>query len=446
MRTIIGLSLLGFLLGSLQIKGQWTQTHLSSPRTQVAAATDGSKLYFAGGYSGTHFTSNIDVYNTRSASWGTLILSEARALAAGVYGMDKIIFAGGYNVSETATVDIFDIHNYTRKEAQLSEPRFSLSAQSYGDEVLFAGGATLDERVTDKVDIYDIVNNSWKTDRISLPRCAMGSIIYGSKAYFAGGYLFGSRVTDRIDIYDFENKSWDTTHLSLPRGFVAAAVSGTKILFAGGMTAEGKPTDRVDIFDVATLSWAQSSLSYPRAFIDNAASACGKAFFMGGCYIDFETNLNSHASDLVDIYDATTNSWTLEHLSRPVINNAVVDAEERVYSAGGQYEEDETLIITPVIDVYDCLMTATQDGGNANWIIHPNPCSNVINIESLCLSMSHRAQLSLFDIKGQKLQDWHLGNNLAQIDLSDYAAGMYYMTLIHEDIPYVSAKAIAIMR
>jgi hypothetical protein len=102
--------------------------------------------------------------------------------------------------------------------------------------------------------------------------------------------------------------------LSVARWGIASIAVGNKIYFAGGELGDGAFDiyySTVDIYDASTNTWSVATLSQPRSHI--AAAAIGnKIFFAGG-----EKNLSYTTSNVVDIYDTLTQTWSTEHLSEP---------------------------------------------------------------------------------------------------------------------------------
>ena len=102
----------------------------------------------------------------------------------------------------------------------------------------------------------------------------------------------------------------ETAMLAQGRGFIAATSVGNKALFAGGRTTQSKSfSDVVDIYDADTGSWSTAWLLEARSFM--AATCVGdKAFFAGG------GNGSDTCTDVVDIFDATSGTWTTDSLSQ----------------------------------------------------------------------------------------------------------------------------------
>ncbi|MGI8583746.1 MAG: PKD domain-containing protein, partial [Chitinophagaceae bacterium] len=101
--------------------------------------------------------------------------------------------------------------------------------------------------------------------------------------------------------------------LSKARAGMAVASAGNKIVFAGGQSngctgswCEDWGSSRVDIYDVSTNSWSIAELSAHRYGI--AAIAVGnKIFFAGG---EAGDGANNFLYSNVDIYDVSTNTWS----------------------------------------------------------------------------------------------------------------------------------------
>lgn len=182
----------------------------------------------------------------------------------------------------------------------------------------------------------------------------------GSKVIFAGG---ANRIDDNcsswcntlpssaIDIYDVITHTWSTSQLSQPRQGIGAVSCGNKMFFAGGSNFElyfnnGTLYDNVDIYDVSTNVWTVAHLSLPRSYV-TAAFLANKVFFAGG------TEDGMTGTTRVDIYDVPTNSWSIGELSVPrYFIDAVVD-DNKIYFVGGETWDDDLGDVSRIIDIYD---------------------------------------------------------------------------------------------
>jgi hypothetical protein len=194
---------------------------------------------------------------------------------------------------------------------------------------------------------------------LSTGRIGMVSATAGSKVVFAGGIVPGS-YSSRVDIYDTTSKAWTIAELTKPeRQGMAVAAVGDKILFAGGGDNDwAETTSRVDIYDVSTNSWSIAELSKDREYLA-AATIGNKVFFAGGT--SWETSASGYStwvtSNVVDIYDYITDSWTTASLSERRSNLTATTAGSKIYFAGG-YAGPFINNISPVIDVFDATTTS----------------------------------------------------------------------------------------
>jgi hypothetical protein len=178
----------------------------------------------------------------------------------------------------------------------------------------------------------------------------------GNKILFAGGSAltmnpWGGYGSTRVDIYDLVTQSWSIAELSIGRSEMAVAVSGNKIFFAGGTDNDGNGTSiaysNVDIYDASTNSWSVTYLSVPNRNLEGG-SVGNKVFFAGG-----NSSFTNHPGpilDIVDIYDLSTNSWSSATLSEARENLSVATAGNKIYFAGG---EQVCPFISKQVDIYD---------------------------------------------------------------------------------------------
>jgi len=173
----------------------------------------------------------------------------------------------------------------------------------------------------------------------------------GNKILFTGGYPTGNfPAANTVDIYDIVTEIWSTAQLSQGRWEVGVAVLGNKIFFAGGqipvlindtwfIPSESR-SSTVDIYDASSNTWSIAQLSSPVAPV--GASANNKVVFAGGDYWS--------PSSEVNIYDATTNAWTTARLSFARRVLAVSTIGNKIFFAGGDYPNDG---LTSNIDIYN---------------------------------------------------------------------------------------------
>jgi hypothetical protein len=357
---------------------------------------------------------------------------------AGVSCGNWILFAGGADMITAQIFSEVDIWNTVTNQyimEELNVPRVFLSAVSTGEKVLFAGGTNLFISYDD-VDIYDITTGGWLTSTIlSEPRCCMGAAVSGDLAFFAGGYDGEtSTVTDVVDIYHFSSGTWTTATLSQARGFLSAVAVGNKVLFAGGTKGDNEPSDRIDIYDISTNTWDIASLSVPRAFYDpSGAFVCqNKAYFACGGPMDLYNHQTYANTDAIDIYDAGSDSWSVDNLTHSLILYAVAGVEDHFILAGGWTSTGE---FSSTVEIYSTDDPGCWDGvtpqpaPDVSFRVYPNPSGGDIHLELPDNAFQSPVLTNVFNMQGQLVFSQRLvnGDHELSVKLPD---GIYLLKVV----------------
>ena len=209
---------------------------------------------------------------------GNSVQAQVNNLIEGSYVFElKITDAGGLYDLDTIIVTVensrCDNSNRPFINARLipigtlSIARQELSAATAGNKIVFAGGiqATGESAA---VDIYDLVTQTWSTASLSTGRVASTAISTGNKIFFAGGGYIYSDYYSNVDIYDVSVNTWTKTSLTEPKTGIGAAVIGNKVMFAGGYRISGdlpnNAVKTIDIYDLTTNTWSLNNLSEAR--------------------------------------------------------------------------------------------------------------------------------------------------------------------------------------
>jgi len=134
--------------------------------------------------------------------------------------------------------------------------------------------------------------------------------------------------------------------LSEPKSYFVAASAGNKIVFAGGWLENGY-SQSADIYDISTNTWSVAWLSeeYRQGMV--AASVGNKIFFAGGGNNDV-----GYVTSRIDIYDVVSNAWSIAELSEPKEYLAAATIGNKVFFAGGgNWNPAYTGLST--VDIYD---------------------------------------------------------------------------------------------
>ena len=320
---------------------------LPEPSSGMSVATAGNKIVFAGaslaGNPPNYGSSKVHIYDVSTQTWSTAALSASRADVAAVAAGNKIFFAGGrlgnggsYNYF--STVDIFDVVTNQWSVANLSQPRAYIAAASVGDKVLFAGGEQQwPLPVSDRVDIYNLSSNSWTTASLTVQRNGLSAVTANNKILFAGGsnQVGGTNnVSNIIDVYDYTTNSWSSSTLSRAKTFFSGINVNNKIYWAGGYDSSGNPSCTVEIKDITTQAISSAHLFHPFTYVNheglNAVLKNNKIIWF--CTLD---PLNGNSTNKFNIYDITTNTWSIGLLPVKINGASIISVNNTIYVAGG---------------------------------------------------------------------------------------------------------------
>ncbi len=304
---------------------------------------------------------------------------------------NKIVFAGGRsrpgcngNWCEdwgSARVDIYDIVANTWSTAELSVPRYGIASVAAGDKLFFAGGESGDgafNSIWDAVDVYDITTNSWSVLSMSEPRSYVAAGVSGKKLLFAGGYKnFQYQTTDKVDIYDMATGNWSTKILNEARANISAVSikdGGMDVIYFGGGVKDfflNQASRSIDIYNPALNTFGYVSLQQPMGYI-SGIGVNESIYWAAACHVEminvaqwssssavlshpggWTTNDGQNAvvkddkivfftgagnDNKFDIYDITTNTWSIGVLPANVTNiggASIVAVNNTIYIAGG---------------------------------------------------------------------------------------------------------------
>jgi len=165
--------------------------------------------------------------------------------------------------------------------------------------MLFAGGAF--GVIYDTTDIYDVGIDSWSTSHLAVPVYLAAGSGVGSLILIGGGSE-GSTESSIVNIYDIHQKIWRTVNLSIARYAPASGVASPIVLFVGGLSYNSTQLyitlTAVDIYNATSDSWTSSSLSQGSIGALVGAGTMTKILFGGD------------GSNVVDIFDVNRGTFT----------------------------------------------------------------------------------------------------------------------------------------
>lgn len=189
-------------------------TALSQARSQIQGGntSDNNLALFAGGTpsGGSTNTNRIDVYDT-SLTRTTNTLGTARYSLSSANINSFVLFAGGYTgTAFTTAVDRYDNALTRTSPTALSVARSYLSGVSMSGFALFSGGDPSGQNV---VDAYNVSLNRTTPSVLSTGRSYHTSVAIGNYAIIAGGSTSGV-VQSTVEVY--ENVLFNTYTLTTP--------------------------------------------------------------------------------------------------------------------------------------------------------------------------------------------------------------------------------------
>ena len=139
---------------------------------------------------------------------------------------------------------------------------------------------------------------------------------------------------------------------------IATAVIGIKAFFAGGRINYGYPHDNVDTIDMSTRTMTSATMKAARHGIAGAALR-HIAMFFGGFAVKA-----SNPSNIVDIYNNETNTWSFTDIPRARAFGAATGVGDFILFAGGRTEGTAN---NAEVDIYNIVTkvwtTATLSSG-----------------------------------------------------------------------------------
>jgi uncharacterized protein (TIGR03437 family) len=251
----------------------------------------------------------------RAEQWGVrapLLEANSEMSVAELDG--KIYVLGGYPASRVtvATVQVYDAaaNTWTRAAPMPAPVNHSMPAVTIGRLYVIGGQSDSgNSSFVNTVFEYDPATNAWRT-RAPMPTARGGGVaaVIDAKIYVAGGRP--PRGAD-FAVYDPVENQWTTLpNLPTQRNHLAAAAVDGKVYVIGGRFEAGATsplTDVVEIYDPRTNSWSQGQrLPRPRGGL-NAVGARGCIHVFGG---EGNTARSNGLFDDHDVYDPFTNTWT----------------------------------------------------------------------------------------------------------------------------------------
>ena len=281
-----------------------------------------------------------------SPSWNTKThMPTSRGQAAIITGDDGLIYVmGGYNDSAVlSVVEAYDpsTDTWTTKTAMPEATRGAAVAKD-SDGIIYVISGTNATGYTDTVQAYNSTSNTWST-KTAIPTAAwMASAATGNdgKIYVIGGESSGFFFSTKTQIYDPSTDTWTSgTDMPTGRSELGVVKGPDGLIYAMGGYA-GSALSVVEAYYPSTNLWiTKTSMPSPKLEFGLVLGPDKKIYAIGG-----GTNYGNNAGpfyDIVEIYDANTDTWTIPgwlESTMPTARKelgATLGNNDRIYAIGG---------------------------------------------------------------------------------------------------------------
>jgi K319-like protein len=302
----------------------------------------------------------------------------------------------------------------------LSQLRWGEAMAAVENKIIIAGGSLANTAPTGTVDIYNITTGVWTTAQLSQARLNAGIATLGSKVYFGGGLVpeqnssggwgiwnFISNRSAAVDIYDASSNIWSTAQLTRARAPVGAAAAN-KVFFAGGeATYPVFNNHAFDKYDAGNNIWS-NSLLYNTGYLREPVVAGNKIYYAGGLNnVDIGNSSETWGSKRLDIYDALSDSWSIDSLSMERIAMGVILANNKIYWAGGYLFDPVLLDFYPTssVEIKDLATNATT----FDCLSAPRTYITALKQNNNILFFGEQGPENTFDIYDLSSGSWSIG-------------------------------------
>lgn len=244
---------------------------------------------------------------------------------------------------------------------EMTSSRAAFGVATVNGNIYLIGGQN--SSALNKVEVYNSNTKKWTTKAsMTTARAAFGTAVVNGKIYTIGGYsgdavnLSGGSHLSTVEEYDPINDVW-TTKASLPvaRSWTNAVAYNGKIYVFGGLTASSNATNLLDIYDTTNDTW--SSETMPMALHSpSSVVANDKIYLIGG-------DTGYHQQNTFWEYDPTTNTWDQKlSMNTPRDSLSTIYSGGKIYAIGGISGGS----ITNVVEQYDFKTDTWTTGPNLN--------------------------------------------------------------------------------
>jgi len=449
------------------LTGQWTVDHLSQGRYFLAAAAANGTVMFGGGQGATtpivaerivnRYDVNTQIWKDTTWLQSTNLRAELAAASVG----DKVIFAGGsYSSMARDFVNIYDTKQHRwLPNATLSQKKTRLKSVVYDNNVYFVGGTVNGYSIpSDTIDVYDDATESWSTMKIPhlFKAIKTGALRRYARAAQAGCKMFLLPISDvssstpynplessrdSVAVYDFARGQW--SYLALPKPVLSTVIvaAENKVYFAGGYELETLVA--TDLISILTLqpklqSTVETAVVTNYNFgnvLQGEEKAITVDFSNEGDYellfADLTTRVSiSGDADQFNIdYSSLQANDTLspaQILSLPLTFNPTSNGLKQVTITIHSNDPDQPIYSFTVRGT-GTDVTPVQDAAFSNSLqVYPNPTTGLLHVAS---KTQEPLYIEVLNTQGTRMKETQYISNNEAVDLSSLAEGLYFLKI-----------------
>jgi N-acetylneuraminic acid mutarotase len=228
-----------------------------SPRTEVAAAAVGRRIWVLGGYAPDGATlATAEVYDTAADTWARgpdLPVAVNHAMAA---TLDGVLYVAGGNDGRAPSTQLARLEG-ERWQALAPLPQGRSAGGLVAlDGRLYLVGGVVEGGLAGDTHVYDPAADRWAAaPGLPTPREHLGAAASGGRVVVVGGRVAGRGNLDAAEAFDPGSGRWSALPpLPTARGGLAAtATEGGLVVAVGGEAAATFP--EAEAFDPASGAW-----------------------------------------------------------------------------------------------------------------------------------------------------------------------------------------------
>ena len=158
------------------------------------------------------------------------------------------------------------------------------------------------------------------------------------------------------------------------------------------------------------------------------------AFYVGGG--TFNAPYFTDCSDVVDVYDSYTDTWSVIYLPVPLVWHSVTTAGNKLVVAGGQTFDGINWSDQDKIYILDVSGGIGQNKIQKESLrVYPNPSSGILNLDVPRDNTQKSLLVNIYNLQGEMVFTGRLTNGVRKLNL-DLLPGIYVLKVVSEDVPY----------